>query len=215
MATGTPCSCCLDWAAAIRRPHLCAGCLIASATAPVAGISAPSVAAVAMSPTASISFSPPKRETGPVSLVGWSLGGAHAIDLARRRPRFGAVDHHAGKSSHRSPPTARDPDYFGVQPHRRHRPLARITVAVRVRSTRTSKSAAVISAWDITPRSPSSSPIVSLSDARPGNRSRRLAGLGAGCLPPDESPSRHSCVTGGGQHGDTRPPSRHNLRQTM
>jgi pimeloyl-ACP methyl ester carboxylesterase len=27
-----------------------------------------------------------KQETGPVSLVGWSLGGVHAIDLARRRP---------------------------------------------------------------------------------------------------------------------------------
>jgi pimeloyl-ACP methyl ester carboxylesterase len=26
------------------------------------------------------------HETGPVSLVGWSLGGVHAVDLARRRP---------------------------------------------------------------------------------------------------------------------------------
>ena len=26
------------------------------------------------------------RSSGPVSLVGWSLGGVHAIDLARRRP---------------------------------------------------------------------------------------------------------------------------------
>jgi pimeloyl-ACP methyl ester carboxylesterase len=27
-----------------------------------------------------------KREAGPVSLVGWSLGGIHAVELARRRP---------------------------------------------------------------------------------------------------------------------------------
>jgi pimeloyl-ACP methyl ester carboxylesterase len=27
-----------------------------------------------------------KREAGPVSLVGWSLGGVHAVELARRRP---------------------------------------------------------------------------------------------------------------------------------
>jgi pimeloyl-ACP methyl ester carboxylesterase len=27
-----------------------------------------------------------KHETGPVSLVGWSLGGVHAVELARRRP---------------------------------------------------------------------------------------------------------------------------------
>jgi pimeloyl-ACP methyl ester carboxylesterase len=27
-----------------------------------------------------------KREQGPVSVVGWSLGGLHAIDLVRRRP---------------------------------------------------------------------------------------------------------------------------------
>ena len=27
-----------------------------------------------------------KHETGPVSLIGWSLGGVHAINLARRRP---------------------------------------------------------------------------------------------------------------------------------
>lgn len=27
-----------------------------------------------------------KREAGPVSLIGWSLGGLHAVDLARRRP---------------------------------------------------------------------------------------------------------------------------------
>jgi pimeloyl-ACP methyl ester carboxylesterase len=27
-----------------------------------------------------------KRERGPVSVVGWSLGGLHAVDLARRRP---------------------------------------------------------------------------------------------------------------------------------
>lgn len=26
------------------------------------------------------------QETGPVSLVGWSLGGVHAVELARRRP---------------------------------------------------------------------------------------------------------------------------------
>jgi pimeloyl-ACP methyl ester carboxylesterase len=26
------------------------------------------------------------RESGPVSLVGWSLGGVHAVELARRRP---------------------------------------------------------------------------------------------------------------------------------
>src|SRR5215207_4905517 len=26
------------------------------------------------------------HETGPVSLVGWSLGGVHAVELARRRP---------------------------------------------------------------------------------------------------------------------------------
>jgi pimeloyl-ACP methyl ester carboxylesterase len=27
-----------------------------------------------------------RREAGPVSLIGWSLGGLHAVDLARRRP---------------------------------------------------------------------------------------------------------------------------------
>jgi pimeloyl-ACP methyl ester carboxylesterase len=27
-----------------------------------------------------------KRERGPVSVIGWSLGGLHAVDLARRRP---------------------------------------------------------------------------------------------------------------------------------
>jgi pimeloyl-ACP methyl ester carboxylesterase len=27
-----------------------------------------------------------KREAGPVSLIGWSLGGLHAVELARRRP---------------------------------------------------------------------------------------------------------------------------------
>jgi pimeloyl-ACP methyl ester carboxylesterase len=27
-----------------------------------------------------------KRDRGPVSVVGWSLGGVHAVDLARRRP---------------------------------------------------------------------------------------------------------------------------------
>lgn len=69
------------------------------------------------------------HENGPVSLIGWSLGGVHAIAGATATPR-GALDRHARKSAGGSaPPTARHPDHIGVQPKRRHRRLARVAVA--------------------------------------------------------------------------------------
>ncbi len=49
-----------------------------------------------------------KREAGPVSLVGWSLGGLHAIDLARRRPDAvrSIITLGSPVAAHRPPPAA-------------------------------------------------------------------------------------------------------------
>jgi pimeloyl-ACP methyl ester carboxylesterase len=72
------------------------------------------------------------HEHGPVSLVGWSLGGVHAIELARRRPDAVRSVVTLGSPLHgRRPPTARHPHHIGVQPKRCHRRLAHVAVAER------------------------------------------------------------------------------------
>jgi pimeloyl-ACP methyl ester carboxylesterase len=49
-----------------------------------------------------------KRERGPVSIVGWSLGGLHAVDLARRRPDAvrSLITLGSPLAGHRRPPAA-------------------------------------------------------------------------------------------------------------
>ncbi len=65
-----------------------------------------------------------KREIGDVSLVGWSLGGVHAVQLARRRPDA-VRGRHVGQPARRPlPAAAGDSHHVGVQPHRCHRRAA-------------------------------------------------------------------------------------------
>ena len=64
-----------------------------------------------------------KRERGPVSVVGWSLGGLHAVDLAHRRPDAvrSLITLGSPLVGHRRPPAT----------IRRHRSVAHLDAARR------------------------------------------------------------------------------------
>ena len=86
VATAMPCSCCPDWAATTLRLHHCAGSSARLGYRSY-GWGLGANRGFGRHVTDGLDeLLTAAHETGPVSLVGWSLGGVHAIELARRRP---------------------------------------------------------------------------------------------------------------------------------
>ena len=100
---------CLGLAAATLRQQRCAGSWLASATAATGGASVTTAASGVAWTDGLDELLAAKHDSGTMSLVGWSLGGIHAIELARRRPERRAVRSSPWESPGRSaPPAGRD-----------------------------------------------------------------------------------------------------------